>query len=561
MTTMALLLAFTVPVKAKAAVPSVNEMCVCYTDDNDYVADFELVELDEGTDGLFTLECKELELKITANSDVKTYEIDQMTINQVIIITVKPKEDTEIMEITPDSDNNDVVSVEKEEQKNSIKLRANKAYNNPVNIEVSFKISEEKNVRTKIVIKKVKADNNDGSATTQDGDFTVEITENPRPQSPIWRSLKDKSYEIQSMTIGGCGVDFKITPTTLNPYITSSDETAISIESKANGVWHITAKKKAQDVKVTIKVNEIEKSFTIQEINNSEPKDSETKGGGTSSSGGTDSSDNKSASDEKISQLQQENKQLSDEKDKLNEQLKRVKNENENENEKLTKTIEQLKKYNVYTALIAFGATLLLSILVFIAANKKKRSLEKDLYNANNKITTLEGRLKNVQTNNIDKNNSKVKDYENEIIKLKKELEDAKMELYKLQQQQQTIPPSPAPTPAPVPPVKPEPPLSVVFLYADNIIDGCLNKVVNTPDIENTIYELVLDNENASTARVRVYDGARPRILRYPTFLEGCEMQILNSSGTIVDVVKEGVATKDNNSNWVVTTPPMIEIR
>lgn len=552
---MALLLAFTGTVKAKTAVPSVNEMCVCYTDDNDYVADFELVELDEGTDSLFTLECKELELKITANSDVKTYEIDQMTINQEIIIkVVMSKEDTKIMEITPDSDNNDVVSVEKEEQKNSIKLKANKAYDNPVNIEVSFKISEEKTVRTKIVIKKVKADNNDGSVTTQDGDFTVEITEDPRRQSPIWRSLKDKSYEIQSMTIGGCGVDFiiKSNSLNLNPCITSSDETAISIESKTNGVWHIIANKKAQNVTVTIKVNEKEEKFTIKEI-----KDSKTKGGGTSSSGGTDSSDNKSASDEQISQLQQEKKQLSDEKNKLNEQLKRVKNENE----KLTKTIEQLKKYNVYTALIAFGATLLLSILIFVIIyNKKKRSLVNDLYNANYQITTLEERLKNIQTNNIDTNNSKVKVYENEIIKLKKELEDARMDLYKLQQQQ-TTPPSPAPTPAPVPPVKPEPPLSVVFLYADNIIDGCLNKVVNTPDIENTIYELVLDNENASTARVRVYDGARPRILRYPTFLEGCEMQILNSNGTIVDVVKEGVATKDNNGNWVVTTPPMIEIR
>ncbi len=557
MTTMALLLAFTVPVKAKTAVPSVNEMCVCYTDDNDYVADFELVELDEGTDTcFFALECEGLKLKNTENSDVKTYEIDQMTINQEIIIkVVMSKEDTKIIEIAPTSDNKDVVSVEKEEQE--IKLKANRACDNPVNIEVSFKIYEEKTVSTRIVIKKVNADNNDGSVTTQGGDFTVEITEDPTRQSPIWKSLKDKSYKIQSMTIGSCGVDFRIKPNSLNPYITSSDETAISIESKTNGVWHITAKKKAQDVEVRIKVNEKEEKFTIKEI-----KDSKTKGGGTSSSGGTDSSDNKSASDEQISQLQQEKKQLSDEKDKLNEQLKRVKNENENENEKLTKTIEQLKKYNVYTALIAFGATLLLSILIFVIIyNKKKRSLVNDLYNANYQITTLEERLKNIQTNNIDTNNSKVKVYENEIIKLKKELEDAKMELYKLQQQQQTIPPSPAPTPAPVPPVKPEPPLSVVFLYADNIIDGCLNKVVNTPDIENTIYELVLDNENASTARVRVYDGARPRILRYPTFLEGCEMQILNSSGTIVDVVKEGVATKDNNSNWVVTTPPMIEIR
>lgn len=552
MITMALLLAFTGTVKAKTAVPSVNEMCVCYTDDNDYVADFELVELDEDTDSLFTLECEGLKLKNTENSDVKTYEIDQMTINQEIIIkVVMSKEDTKIIEIAPTSDNKDVVSVEKEEQE--IKLKANEACDNPVNIniEVSFKISEEKTVSTRIVIKKVNADNNDGSDITQEDDFTVEITENPTSKTPNWKSLKDKSYKIQSMTIGSCGVDFKITPTTLNPEITSSDTTAISIKLK-DGVWHIEAKKKAQNVTVTIKVNEKEEKFTIKEI-----KDSKTKGGGTSSSGGTDSSDNKSASDKQISQLQQEKKQLPDEKNKLNEQLKRVKNENE----KLTKTIEQLKKYNVYTALIAFGATLLLSILIFVIIyNKKKRSLVNDLYNANYQITTLEERLKNIQTNNIDTNNSKVKVYENEIIKLKKELEDARMDLYKLQQQQ-TTPPSPAPTPAPVPPVKPEPPLSVVFLYADNIIDGCLNKVVNTPDIENTIYELVLDNENAITARVRVYDGARPRILRYPTFLEGCEMQILNSNGTIVDVVKEGVATKDNNGNWVVTTPPMIEIR
>lgn len=566
MTTMALLLAFTGTVKAKTAVPSVNEMCVCYTDDNDYVADFELVELDEDTDSLFTLECEGLKLKNTENSDVKTYEIDQMTINQEIIIkVVMSKEDTKIIEIAPTSDNKDVVSVEKEEQ--GIKLKANKPYDNPVNIniEVSFKISEEKTVSTRIVIKikKVNADNNDGSDITQEDDFIVEITENPISKTPNWKSLEsleEKGGKIDYMTIGGSGVDFKITPTTLNPEITSSDTTVISITQKDDGGWHIKANQEAENVKVTIKVDEIEKSFTIKRIKNS----TKTGSGNGSSGGGKGSSGNdNSALNEQISDLQTKNEQLSKENDSLKEKLKSKEEGYKKQEETIENRRRRIDKYDfeeidlVYTALIAFGATLLLSILIFVIIyNKKKRSLVNDLYNANYQITTLEERLKNIQTNNIDTNNSKVKVYENEIIKLKKELEDAKMELCKLQQQQQTIPPSP-----PVPPVKPEPPLSVVFLYADNIIDGCLNKVVNTPDIENTIYELVLDNENASTARVRVYDGARPRILRYPTFLEGCEMQILNSSGTIVDVVKEGVATKDNNGNWVVTTPPMIEIR
>lgn len=548
MITMALLLAFTFPVKAKAAMPSGNEIGLYnQSDDLDFEIIFDNVEF--------------------LNSDnfgiTKLYKIEQMVVGQEITITILPiPRNKQLGKITCISSQNDVVEVqETSDNPNVFTLKAlNESNTNFITIELIIQLETTHYGKASIRINKVISASSSGSA---DG-FTLNICENPTSKTPNWKSLESlekKGGKIDYMTIGGSGVDFKITPTTLNPEITLSDSTAISITQKGDGVWHIKANQEAQDVKVTIKVNEIEKSFTIKEIKNS-----------------TNISDlNKQISHLKTknSQLEEKNKQLSKENDSLKEQLKSKEEENKKQEETIENQRRYINKYDfeeidlVYTALIAFGATLLLSILIFVIIyNKKKRSLVNDLYNANYQITTLEERLKNIQTNNIDTNNSKVKVYENEIIKLKKELEDARMDLYKLQQQQTTPPsPAPAPTPAPEPvptpaqiSVEPEPPLSV-FLYADNIIDGCLNKVVNMPDIENTIYELVLDNENASTARVRVYDGARPRILRYPTFLEGCEMQILNSNGTIVDVVKEGVATKDNNGNWVVTTPPMIEIR
>lgn len=560
MITMALLLAFTGKVKAKAAMPLVNEMCGYCTDDNDYATDFELVG-------------SGLESKGSNQYGNKKYEISQMTIDQEIEIHVNLIGGTMFSTIYFNSDHEDIVSVKQNESDPKLyKLKANKASGDyVVTINVMLKSPGiEIAAFAEIVINSVVANETGSNTSNQGDDFTVEITENPTSITPNWKSLEEKGGKLDhNMTIGRNGVDFKITPTTLTPEITPSDSTAISITKKGDGVWHIKANQEAQDVKVTIKVGELEKSFTIKEIK----KPNNTGSGGGSSGTSTDKlNETITELETKNNKLEEEKEQLSKENDSLKEQL----TSKEKENNQLKETIERRKKYDfeeidlVYTALIAFGATLLLSILVFVIIhNKKKRSLVSDLYNANYQITTLEEMLKNVQTNNIDTNNSKVKVYENENIKLKKELEDARMDLYKLQQQQQTTPPSPAPAPTPAPEpvptptqisVEPEPPLSV-FLYADNIIDGCLNKVVNMPDIENTIYELVLDNENASTARVRVYDGARPRILRYPTFLEGCEMQILNSNGTIVDVVKEGVATKDNNGNWVVTTPPMIEIR
>lgn len=554
MTTMALLLAFTFPVKAKAAMPSGNEIGLYnQSDDLDFEIIFDNVEF--------------------LNSDnlgiTKSYIIEQMVVGQEITITISPiPRNKQLSKITCISSQNDVVKVqETPDNPNVFTLKALKESNTKfITIDISVQLETNLFREASIRINKVIS-----------AGFTLNICENSASKTPNWKSLEEKGGKLDyDMTIGRSGVDFKITPTTLTPEITPSDSTAISITQNGDGVWHITANQEAQDVKVTIKVGELEKSFTIKKIKkpNNTGSGGGSSGGGTGSSGTDSSALNKQISDLQTenSQLEAKNKELSEKNDSLNEQL----TSKEKENNQLKETIERRKKYDfeeidlVYTALIAFGATLLLSILVFVIIhNKKKRSLVSDLYNASYQITTLEERLKNIQTNNIDTDNSKVKVYENEIIKLKKELEDARMDLYKLQQQQQTTPPSPAPAPTPAPEpvptptpirVEPEPPLSV-FLYADNIIDGCLNKVVNMPDIENTIYELVLDNENASTARVRVYDGARPRILRYPTFLEGCEMQILNSNGTIVDVVKEGVATKDNNGNWVVTTPPMIEIR
>lgn len=555
---MALLLAFTFPVKAKAAMPSGNEIGLYNQSDS---LDFEI----KGDSVKF--------LKSDDFGITKLYEIEQMVVGQEITITISPIPINTRLDSIQFSLQNDVVEVqETPDNPNVFTLKAKKEFNTIF-----------------ITINKiVQLDTNKyGGASIRINKIVPQGSANPTPPENYnnveffscgnqFKEGKDKIFKGTQLTMGRSGWDFyvksngsKVSTATFE--YSETGYVSIAPKNVGSDIYHITALKATENnitIFVLIDGNKIDKTITITKVNEG------STGGGIGSNG--DNTEKLKQENTKLKtkndQLKIKNEELSKANDSLNEQLK----SKEEENIKLTKTIDEQKKYEyekidlVYTALIAFGATLLLSILVFVIIhNKKKRSLVSDLYNANYQITTLEERLKNIQTNNIDTNNSKVKVYENEIIKLKKELEDARMDLYKLQQQQQTTPPSPAPAPTPAPepvptptpiPVEPEPPLSV-FLYADNIIDGCLNKVVNMPDIENTIYELVLDNENASTARVRVYDGARPRILRYPTFLEGCEMQILSSNGTMVNVVKEGVATKDNNGNWVVTTPPMIEIR
>lgn len=90
---------------------------------------------------------------------------------------------------------------------------------------------------------------------------------------------------------------------------------------------------------------------------------------------------------------------------------------------------------------------------------------------------------------------------------------------------------------------------SASILYADAIIDGSFNRVKDTPNT-NTIFELHL--QNSQNATFTIYHRAMQRIVENPSFLEGCEKQVINSTQT-VDIVNEGFAQRQVDGKWQIT--------
>ncbi|GHT02193.1 hypothetical protein AGMMS49525_05300 [Bacteroidia bacterium] len=111
-------------------------------------------------------------------------------------------------------------------------------------------------------------------------------------------------------------------------------------------------------------------------------------------------------------------------------------------------------------------------------------------------------------------------------------------------------------TPQPVPQNQPK------SFYADAIIDDKFNRVKETADENETNFELKLNRASDTTAKVVVYQGAYRRILANPSFLEGCEKQLSVSGNnyTSVIMIKEGIAQKDSDGKWRITTTPEVKI-
>lgn len=85
-------------------------------------------------------------------------------------------------------------------------------------------------------------------------------------------------------------------------------------------------------------------------------------------------------------------------------------------------------------------------------------------------------------------------------------------------------------------------------LYADAIIDDYFVRISEAPN-EDTLFVLNLDGENS--ANFGIYKPAYPRIVANPSFLEGCEKQILGN--TMQLDVKEGRAQRDaSNGKWKI---------
>lgn len=106
--------------------------------------------------------------------------------------------------------------------------------------------------------------------------------------------------------------------------------------------------------------------------------------------------------------------------------------------------------------------------------------------------------------------------------------------------------------------VSPQTPSSSTALYADAIIDDYFVKVHETSD-EDSVFVLQLNGEDS--ASFSVCESARQRVLANPSYLEGCEKQILGNTMQL-EIVSKGIAQKNaSNGKWKVINKLNVIIR
>lgn len=95
---------------------------------------------------------------------------------------------------------------------------------------------------------------------------------------------------------------------------------------------------------------------------------------------------------------------------------------------------------------------------------------------------------------------------------------------------------------------KPEQLGNSYFLYADNIFDGHFNSISETPN-EDSFFEL--RTQNAQNATFTIYTAAKQRIIANPSFLEGCDKQVLANASKLT-VETEGSAQLQSDGKWKI---------
>ena len=383
-----------------------------------------------------------------------------------------------------------------------------------------------------------------------------------KTEEKLATDFKLNKGNFNTLQIGGTGVDFKITPVPETGILGEASfeikpDDACQVKKNQDGSYHITAKNPCKNITIKIKVKDLDgkdKTITIKEI-----KDNQQ-------------ADNKDGLQTTINLLQKRIDLLVSDSTSCHSII----NKYEEENTSLTNRINQLdvelqqyknNKSKISTTLaiiIGIVGTLIIAIIVFIILYKKiEKIFYEDLKDAEKETYELRRQLNDIHSDKSIKE-KRLKELEGEIDKFKKENDSLKMEIMHLQKNtskvqstinQGIVEDTPA---VDNKPTTPEPP-RIVSLYSDCIVDGYFNRVSERPD-EDTVFELVLDEENKSMASVNVYQGAHRRIIANPAFIDGCEKQIVGNSN--VNVENKGIAEKDaDNGKWRLIKAPIIEIR
>lgn len=92
--------------------------------------------------------------------------------------------------------------------------------------------------------------------------------------------------------------------------------------------------------------------------------------------------------------------------------------------------------------------------------------------------------------------------------------------------------------------------------YSESIIDGRLYHTKPEPD-EDSFFELTKTSGN--TYKIDIYKPAHKKILANPSYLDGCDKQIIGYN--IVKVIQAGIAKKDEGTGrFVVEKAPVVHL-
>lgn len=94
------------------------------------------------------------------------------------------------------------------------------------------------------------------------------------------------------------------------------------------------------------------------------------------------------------------------------------------------------------------------------------------------------------------------------------------------------------------------------YLYADSIMNDQFHRVTESPS-EDSIFELKL--KGGSKATVTIYKPAYNKVRANPSYLEGCDKQIMGNTTVTID--REGEAEKDENGKWRLKSRPKVILK
>lgn len=210
---------------------------------------------------------------------------------------------------------------------------------------------------------------------------------------------------------------------------------------------------------------------------------------------------------------------------------------------------------NLLYAIITLSVITLILFILFLLSKRDAKNQKKSFHND---IKLLNDGIK-IERSKNEGLKMQIDSLSSEKKKLGDEFQKFRIDINQNPQRQKSNDVQQTTTPIRSPYISSPPPEPPKSLYADSIFDGKFNRVRDRVD-DDTIFELKLSHPNDTSATVVVYEPSYRRVIANPVFLEGCEKHVLGSANTSVDMLRNGIAVKDSEGRWRLTTVPEVQI-